>query len=274
MFQLRLCQIRMSEEKEISDHFDIMIKTPIIVNPKINPNIMGGILSKSQLSLLEDLLESKYFKDIVDHIEGNEERWVSFYNENKAENFVPEPWLQDGSPMSEAIKQIKKLIMVKIIRPDRFGSQCKNFIIKTIGEEVLNVPEVDLKKVVEKIENPKSPLLLVSATGFDASYKVDNLAKQTGKKMTSVAIGSPEAFDVADRAIKSAAKTGSWVLLKNIHLAPQWLVELEKMVYKLTLHSNFRLFLTMEFNPKVPSTLIRASYVFVFEPPQGIKAAL
>jgi dynein heavy chain 1 len=51
-------------------------------------------------------------------------------------------------------------------------------------------------------------------------------------------------------------------------------VELEKTVYKLTLHGSFRLFLTMDVNPRVPTTLLRASYVLVFEPPSGIKAAM
>ena len=43
----------------------------------------------------------------------------------------------------------------------------------------------------------------------------------------------------------------SWVLLKNVHLAPQWLVSLEKKLHSITPHANFRLFLTMEINPKV-----------------------
>lgn len=42
-----------------------------------------------------------------------------------------------------------------------------------------------------------------------------------------------------------------WVLLKNVHLAPQWLVSLEKKLHSLTPHAAFRLFLTMEINPKV-----------------------
>jgi dynein heavy chain 1 len=103
---------------------------------------------------------------------------------------------------------------------------------------------------------------------------VDQLAKNQRKKYTSVAIGSPEAFEQAESAIKLAARSGSWVLLKNVHLAPAWLVELEKTVHKLTLNGAFRLFLTMEVNPKVPTTLLRASNVLVFEPPAGIKAAL
>mmetsp|Transcript_116655 Transcript_116655/g.161943 ORF Transcript_116655/g.161943 Transcript_116655/m.161943 type:complete len:172 (-) Transcript_116655:664-1179(-) len=166
------------------------------------------------------------------------------------------------------------MIIVRILRPDRLVQSSKKFVQKVLGDDIVNISQVDLGAIVESGINPRSPLLLVSAPGFDASYRVDQLARSSNKKYTSVAIGSPEAFDQADRAIKSAAKTGSWVLLKNVHLAPQWLIELEKTIYKLNLNEKFRLFLTMENNPKVPSTLLIASYVFVFEPPSGIKASL
>ena len=53
-----------------------------------------------------------------------------------------------------------------------------------------------------------------------------------------------------------------------------WLIELEKKIYGMDLNPQFRLFLTMENNPKVPSTLLRAAHVLVFEPPSGIKAAM
>ena len=118
------------------------------------------------------------------------------------------------------VQELKKMALVKILRPDRFIMAVKNFVGKVLGEEVVNVGDLDLMKIVEKESSAKSPLLLVSAPGFDASYKVDMLAKQANKKYTSVAIGSPEAFDLVDQAIKGAAKTGSWVLLKNVHLAP------------------------------------------------------
>lgn len=65
-----------------------------------------------------------------------------------------------------------------------------------------------------------------------------------------------------------------WVLLKNVHLAPQWLVQLEKKLHSLQPHAAFRLFLTMEINPKVPVNLLRAGRIFVFEPPPGIRANL
>ncbi|XP_046843318.1 cytoplasmic dynein 1 heavy chain 1-like isoform X2 [Xenia sp. Carnegie-2017] len=52
------------------------------------------------------------------------------------------------------------------------------------------------------------------------------------------------------------------------------LVTLENKLHTLNPHANFRLFLTMEINPKVPVNLLRASRVFVFEPPPGIRANL
>lgn len=176
--------------------------------------------------------------------------------------------------MPKEINQLMKMIIVKILRPDRLVYASWTLIEMVLGENVNPQTQIDLFTTVETGTTARSPLLLVSAPGYDASVMVDDLAKSKMKKCASVAIGSPEAFEEAESAIKLAARSGSWVLLKNVHLAPSWLVELEKMVYKLQLNNNFRLFLTMELNPKVPSTLIRSSRVLMFEPPQGIKAAL
>ena len=93
-------------------------------------------------------------------------------------------------------------------------------------------------------------------------------------KLYPVAIGSSEGYELADRSIKEAVKQGAWVMLKNVHLDPAWLSELEKKIHVLKPHQNFRLFLTAEFSPKIPSTLIRQSYKLVFEPADGIKASL
>ncbi|KAG0316659.1 hypothetical protein BGZ99_006748 [Dissophora globulifera] len=87
-------------------------------------------------------------------------------------------------------------------------------------------------------------------------------------------MGSQEGLSLADQAIASATKTGNWVLLKNVHLALTWLGQLDKRLHSLKAHQNFRLFLTMETNPKVPVNLLRLSRVLMFEPQPGIKANL
>jgi dynein heavy chain 1 len=79
---------------------------------------------------------------------------------------------------------------------------------------------------------------------------------------------------MADKAISSLSKTGGWVHLKNVHLAPQWLAALEKKLHAIKTHQDFRLFLSTEIHPKLPPALLRMSNIFVFEPAPGIKANL
>ena len=193
-----------------------------------------------------------------------------------AEQEMPEPWMNgtDLASTNELARALKKLILIRVLRPDRLFAASNQFVSKALGDEIVNINQVDLMEFAGAKISPKNPIMLVSAPGFDASYRVENLAKQVNKKYVAVAIGSPEAFGLVDTAIRNAAKSGSWVLLKNVHLAPAWLAELEKKIYNMQLDANFRLFMTMENNPKVPSTLLRASHVLVFEPPSGIKAAL
>merc|ERR1712166_946147 len=179
----------------------------------------------------------------------------------------------DPSLTNGNVRLLKQMILVKVLRPDRFVSSTLILANKVMTEESQCSSQIDLEEITKQ-SRAKNPLCLVSAPGFDASTRVEALAKKINKKYKGVAIGAPEAFDLASDILTKAGKSGDWVLLKNVHLAPQWLVELEKTVYKMTLHPDFRLFLTMENNPKVPSTLLRSSTVLVFEPPSGIKASM
>lgn len=110
--------------------------------------------------------------------------------------------------------------MIKILRPDRLLSAVNTLLALALGNELTSISQVDLMEFAGAKISPKNPIMLVSAPGFDASYKVELLAKQVNKKYTAVAIGSPEAFGLVDTAIRNSAKSGSWVLLKNVHLAP------------------------------------------------------
>jgi dynein heavy chain 1 len=89
---------------------------------------------------------------------------------------------------------------------------------------------------------------------------------------SNIAMGSNEGAATADKAIANAATTGNWVLVKNVHLAPQWLQSLEKRLESLKPNPDFRLFLSMESSPKIPVNLLRASRVLSYEQPAGIRA--
>jgi len=131
-----------------------------------------------------------------------------------------------------------------------------------------------MANVVETQIEANTPILMCSVPGYDASSRVDDLAAEMNKPVTSIAIGSAEGFSEADKAINTAVRSGKWVLLKNVHLAPSWLVTLEKKLHSIQAHAGFRLFLTCEINPKLPVNLLRAGRIFTYEPPPGVRANL
>ena len=107
-------------------------------------------------------------------------------------------------------------------------------------------------------------MLLCSATGYDVSGRVEDLAvEMNNKDMVSIAIGSAEGFDQADKALHSASRSGRWMLLKNVHLAPDWLTQLEKKLHSIKPHPQFRLLLTAEINSRLPVSIIQV-LLFIF----------
>lgn len=205
------------------------------------------------------------FKAKADSI--SEADWEKFFTEENGEHFVPILW---DESLPELDQRLHKLLLVKLFRLDRFVPAAESFVSAVFGKEMLDSMG-DLRQVVDQV-SAITPIALASSPGFDASYKVDSLVEQMGKRCTNIAMGSNEGLGQADKAVSNAASVGSWVLVKNVHLTPAWLQSLEKRLGALKPHPNFRLFLSMESSPKIPVNLLRASRVLMYEQPAGIRA--
>ncbi|SPN99639.1 probable dynein heavy chain, cytosolic [Cephalotrichum gorgonifer] len=196
--------------------------------------------------------------------------WEKFFTEEIAENFVPRVWDDSDVNLNATDKALQTLVLVKIFRLDRFVPAAERFVQGVFGPELYDIVE-DLRETVVEVAATRS-IALVSSAGFDASYKVDSLVERMQVRCTNIAMGSNEGLATADKAIAAAAQVGSWVLVKNVHLAPTWLQSLEKRMENLNPHKDFRLFLSMESSPKIPVNLLRASRVLMYEQPAGVRA--
>jgi dynein heavy chain 1 len=205
------------------------------------------------------------FKNQLEAIDSN--AWDSFLTEELAETVVPQAWSTDIERLD---RHLRSLILVKLFRVDRFVPAVERFVEEVFGEGLMDSTG-DLSDIVKQV-TARTPVALSSSPGFDASYKVDNLVEREHATCTNIAMGSNEGVASADKAISNAAATGSWVLVKNVHLAPTWLQSLEKRLDSLKPHPDFRLFLSMESSPKIPVNLLRASRVLMYEQPAGIRA--
>ncbi|KAI8321400.1 dynein heavy chain [Martensiomyces pterosporus] len=265
--------------------------------------IVGGSRDQAPLALpdeIEALIDDDARSSLAAHAQGlgwcrawiralgageTTREWVKFITSDEPERLVPQSAvLADGELLAtkpEAIA-LRELVVVRLLRPDRVLPAATRFAAAVFAglpadahtsatlENAGMVAEANLREIATNEVDPSTPIALCSVSGHDAAYRVDALAEEMRRSVLSVAMGSIEGFALADQAISSAAKSGAWVLLKNVHLAPAWLGQLEKRLQSLRTHAQFRLFLTMEINPAVPASLLRRARTLIFEPAPGL----
>ena len=64
-----------------------------MLEPKtVSTSLLSGKLSMSQLAHLEELQMTGQFNNLIENMENEEEKWISFFEHAQAESCVPEPW--------------------------------------------------------------------------------------------------------------------------------------------------------------------------------------
>ncbi|KAI1728166.1 dynein heavy chain and region d6 of dynein motor domain-containing protein [Ditylenchus destructor] len=229
-------------------------------------------LGNAQLVALLRLASLPAFKNCVSKAQNID--LASWFTSDKPEANVPVLW-EDDEKLTSIRRYLNELLVIHALRPDRLLASAHLLVNSAFGTDFMEQDKViNLREIIETEVLSKTPVLLCSAMGYDASTRVEDLAVEVNKEITSIAIGSAEGFNQADAALNSGSKSGRWILLKNVHLAPSWLTQLEKKLHNLKPHPQFRLLLTAEINPKLPPSMIEASRVLVFEPSTGLKANL
>ncbi|KAF9454965.1 dynein heavy chain [Macrolepiota fuliginosa MF-IS2] len=272
MLAVLLAQVKLRGVEEIGDELEFLLESGegVATTSTAAPAQNISVLSPEQALRLETFAKHSIFKPVQTHIADRESEWASFLEAEAPEKMVPTPW----EPSAPATEAIRALLIIKCFRPDRLLQATTVFVRSVFETDLAEVSSYDLGAIVADEILPATPVSLVSVPGYDASYRVENLIKNTGARSTSVAMGSQEGYTLADQAIAAASRQGTWVLLKNVHLSPTWLGQLEKDLQTLNPHRNFRLFLTMEANPSIPVNILRQSRLIMNEPPPGIKANL
>ncbi|WVQ93134.1 hypothetical protein IAU59_000198 [Kwoniella sp. CBS 9459] len=268
VFAISLAKLKLRDETStaVLEELDAVLETP------------GGH-SQTQLKLtaeqkrsLDSSVGTEMAKILERDLEDNVQKWQDFMEATVPEETMPWPWTEAADDLFIAAR---RLTVIKLFRPDRLVQALSTFADLAFGTDLADQTGYDLQAVVSSGEvDHTHPVALASVPGYDASYRVDNLCRAVGAPCTSVAMGSAEGFTLADQAIANAARAGSWVLLKNVHLAPGWLAQLEKRLHSLSANTNFRLFLTMETNPVIPVNILRHSRIIMNEPPPGVRANL
>ena len=164
-----------------------------------------------------------------------------------------------------------QLLIVQAFRPDRLESAMAHFVCTQLSVKTIAPPPLSLARACEEAGS-SSPVLFIVTPGSDPSQELEEHAgRARGRgRYHQLAMGQGQAEE-AMRLLAECAKTGDWLCLKNLHLVVAWLSTLEKEIYVLKPHEDFRLFLTSEPHDRFPSSLLEGCLKITYEAPPGLK---
>lgn len=126
LFTMRLAQIKLSQDPRNEELFDYFLKPQTAMEPSIlSLSLLDGKLSPRQVAELEDISLCPHFNGLKDDLEQNPDKWLLFLNDTGSpESIMSEPWRteSDLSVTSDIARLLKKLILIRVLRPDRLLS--------------------------------------------------------------------------------------------------------------------------------------------------------
>jgi dynein heavy chain len=178
----------------------------------------------------------------------------------------------------------QKMLVVRALRPDRTATTLLEFIRVSLPDGGLYADCDSALSSVEILDNsladstPSVPIYFILSPGANVMGDLDTLAEKYGfvggESYHNVAMGQGQDV-IAMRNLDMAHRNGHWVVLNNIHLMPNWLIELEKKLDEFALegsHKKFRLFLSSDPANSIPIGLLNRCIKITNEPPAGLKA--
>jgi dynein heavy chain len=274
---LRLMQKGIIDTPYDPQMVDFLLRGPLKIDVE-RPAVLDWLPEASWFAV-QKLIEIPDFQIFANDLVETSTRFKDWFNDLTPEDTkLPLEWKRlDSTPF-------QKLLVLRCLRPDRLTIAMSEFIRKAIpnGSNYVDMDqglsfEGILKNVLED-SSSTTPVFFILSAGTDPVQDVEKIGKsrgiEEGKNYWNAPLG--QGMDVvATKYLLTGHKEGHWVMLQNIHLMPNWLVNLEKMLDGFAQEGsnlNFRLFLSAEPNAGIPIGLLNRSIKLTNEPPQGMKA--
>ncbi|XP_043503405.1 dynein axonemal heavy chain 12-like [Polistes fuscatus] len=194
--------------------------------------------------------------------------WKIYYDLlNPEKESLPEPW-------ENALTYFQKLIVMRMIRPDKIIIAIREFVKDGLGIKFVTPPPFDISKSYMD-STCTVPLIFILSTGSDPMGALTNFADSMDylSKFSTISLGQGQG-PIAQKLITEAQREGLWVCLQNCHLAVSWMPVLEKICEGFNLtntHTKFRLWLTSYPSDKFPITVLQNGLKMTNEPPTGLQ---
>jgi dynein heavy chain len=279
IFTTMLCFKVMVSTKELKhdDYTNFIIpKKPQNVNYPENENIKSYV-TEAQYKECKGLEYIEKYQGLCDSLLSEHISWKTWISKEKVEDE------ELPSKNFTGVTPFQKLMIIKILRPDRVSYALKAFLIQQMGLQYTEQPAFKFTEVYEE-SNKQSPIFFVLFPGVDPTPFVEahgaKLGFTSGNGFTNISMGQGQE-EIAKNELNKCAKEGGWIFLQNVHLMQSWLKDLELKLEELCpiAHENFRVFISSEPPPAdmptmsiIPEAILQRCLKVANEAPADLKA--
>ncbi|XP_023163173.2 cytoplasmic dynein 2 heavy chain 1 [Drosophila hydei] len=165
----------------------------------------------------------------------------------------------------------QRVLLAQIFRPDLMLAQLRLASSQLLGLS----PEAATQPTVLQLLEQSScdrPILMISQPELDPATELRGVAlkKWGAQKYVELAIGRGSE-QRALTAMRQAAGQGQWLCVKNVHLVPEWLSQMERELSELHKSQDFRLWLLCESTKGFSDAAVYKCLKVRYEQPRGLK---
>ncbi|XP_071960977.1 dynein axonemal heavy chain 3-like [Antedon mediterranea] len=173
LFSFILCISLAKGRGEIDDNEWRFLLTGGVALENPFPNPEPSWLSDKSWSEVVRVSTLAGFEDLMMHVRANLSDWKKLYDSPSPQTCrIPDPWHQK-------ITDIQKLIILRIIRPDKIVPAVQNFIVSRMGQAYIEPPTFDLAKSYAD-SNYATPLIFILSPGADPLAVLMKFAAEKG----------------------------------------------------------------------------------------------
>lgn len=273
IFSFVLCIGLMRAENKVEEDLWVFLLTGGIAlkNPHKNP--APSWLSEKSWSEVVRSTPLTGLGDFQASVEKNISEWKAYYDLSDPQDH-PLP-----SPFANEVYSLKKLVILRCIRPDKIVSAVQTFITHHMGQSFIEPPPFDLQDSYNDSSNV-SPLVFILSPGSDPMAGLIKFAEDRGiqkKNLMTISLGQGQG-PIAAEMINKGIKSGEWVVLQNCHLAESWMKELDRICDEVIVpentHQKFRIWLTSYPSKAFPVSILQNGVKMTNEAPKGLKQNL
>jgi dynein heavy chain len=271
---LKLCAKILESQKRLNRaEWQFFLRGGIVTNREAQPPRPVDWLTASAWDNITELEKLPAFRDIVSAFEQSSSDWFEWYSSKLPEDTVlPGEW-------ASKLNELQRLVLVRCVRPDRVGTASSKIVVSNMGAKYVETVPTDIATAYLEA-SASIPLIFILADGVDPlsalQLHADKCSVSNKVELKVLALGQGQESS-AERIIAEGVKSGHWVYLRNCHLLPDWLPNLERIFNNLRTskpNKNFRLWLSSKSNKNFPVGILQRGVKIVLEQQSSVRAIM